>query len=104
MVVAMVRTARVGPFRPFAASVAQRHGRRTMRNTAHVQRFLPTERRWNRTIQAEGCSALPVLKTTTVLVKSPPRARALGAPKADAMVAAMVRFGILGRAYARASI
>src|SRR3954447_19119664 len=23
----------------------------------------PTERRWNRTIQAEGCSALPVLKT-----------------------------------------
>jgi len=28
-----------------------------------VQRVLPTERRWNRTIQAEGCSALPVLKT-----------------------------------------
>jgi hypothetical protein len=26
----------------------------------------PTERRWNRTIQAEGCSALPVLKTGCV--------------------------------------
>jgi hypothetical protein len=33
---------------------------------AALQAFLATERRWNRTIQAEGCSALPVLKTSTV--------------------------------------
>ena len=31
-----------------------------------VQRFPSTERRWNRTMQAEGCSALPVLKTGCV--------------------------------------
>src|SRR5829696_5594375 len=28
-----------------------------------VRGLHPTERRWNRTIRAEGCSALPVLKT-----------------------------------------
>jgi len=28
-----------------------------------VQAFRPTERRWNRTIQAWDCHALPVLKT-----------------------------------------
>jgi hypothetical protein len=33
------------------------------RELAYMQRFPPTERRRNRTIQAEGCAALPVLKT-----------------------------------------
>src|SRR5215211_3314982 len=33
---------------------------------ATVQALPPTERRWNRTVQAEGCSALPVLKTGAI--------------------------------------
>ena len=36
---------------------------RALDESGSVQGFLPTERRWNRTIQAEGCSPLPVLKT-----------------------------------------
>jgi hypothetical protein len=36
--------------------------------TRAVQAFLLTERRWNRTIQAEGSSALPVLKTSSAFI------------------------------------
>jgi hypothetical protein len=67
-------------------------------------RVLATERRWNRTIQAEGCSALPVLKTSSRL----PRLWALaavmrpgiGAPRwfCDRRGVS----GVLGRPYARA--
>jgi hypothetical protein len=39
---------------------------RALDESGSVQGFLPTERRWNRNIQAEGCSALPVVKTGCV--------------------------------------
>ena len=38
---------------------------------AVVQAFPPTERRWNRTIQAEGCSAPPVLEPMTPVSMRP---------------------------------
>jgi unsaturated chondroitin disaccharide hydrolase len=50
-----------------------------------VQGLLATERRWNRTIQAEGCSALPVLKIRpsrsrlSALCRKEPKAASAGA-------------------------
>jgi len=58
------------PLTPISSDSAERSSSPAPRSSAAkvggVQRFSSTERRWNRTIQAEGCSALPVLKTGCV--------------------------------------
>jgi hypothetical protein len=85
---ATVQIARTARFRRICAITAKANPAVACRpKLAAVQGFALTERRWNRTIQAWGCHALPVLKINMLVLATgrsgPFRVSASSAPNAS---------------------